>query len=90
MIKSSMLDRCMAEVMLYAILFALAINAGAIYYVFEHFSTIFRAQGNLIDKLLIGFQPKEQEVSREPIIHEDLGFDITGNEVLQSAKTECE
>ena len=53
-------------------------------YLYWHFSNIFNIQFELTNKMLTAFQ-KQQNDKTEP---QDLGFDITGNEVMQPEEQE--
>ena len=53
-------------------------------YLYWHFSNIFNIQFEITNKMLTTFQ-KQQNDKAEP---QDLGFDITGNEVMQPEEQE--
>ena len=78
----------MTDIVLYAILVALGLNGMAILYIFEHFSSLVCSQGDLIDRILERGQSKHQDSQNEVNDSIDLGFDITGNEIIQMG--ECE
>ncbi len=48
-------------------------------FMFEHFSTLMNVQSGLIDKMLIHLLEDKQKSACD----DELGFDITGNEIQQ-------
>ena len=53
-------------------------------YLYWHFNQIFNLQYDLTNKLLTKFNKQEVET----FVAEDLGFDITGNEIVQTITEE--
>ena len=77
MIYCDYVEWIMWDVLSVSIVIVLVAYATVIAYSFEHFSSLMRQQGDLIYRII------EQNQHKLDMAKLDLGFDITGNEILQ-------
>ena len=76
----------MAEWILWLMIGVLIIHIIGSLFMFEHFSTLMNVQSDVIDKMLKHLLDDKQKSACD----EELGFDITGNEIQQVMVSEQE
>lgn len=86
MIRGCQSVKVMAEWILWLMIGVLIIHIIGSLFMFEHFSTLMNMQSDLIDKMLKNLLDDKQKSACD----EELGFDITGNEVQQIMGSEQE
>ncbi len=86
MIRGCQSVKVMAEWILWLMIGVLIIHIIGSLFMFEHFSTLMNVQSDLIDKMLKNLLDDKQKSACD----EELGFDITGNEVQQIMGSEQE
>jgi hypothetical protein len=78
--------KVMAEWILWLMIGVLIIHIIGSLFMFEHFSTLMNVQSDVIDKMLKHLLDDKQKSACD----EELGFDITGNEIQQVMVSEQE
>lgn len=86
MIRGCQSVKVMAEWILWLMIGVLIIHIIGSLFMFEHFSTLMNMQSDLIDKMLKNLLDDKQKSACD----EELGFDITGNEIQQVRVSEQE
>lgn len=86
MIRGCQSVKVMAEWILWLMIGVLIIHIIGSLFMFEHFSTLMNMQSDLIDKMLKNLLDDKQKSACD----EELGFDITGNEIQQVMVSEQE
>ena len=79
MIRGCQSVKVMAEWVLWLMIGVLIMHIIGSLLMFEHFSTLMNVQSDLIDKMLKHLLDDKQKSACD----EELGFDITGNEIQQ-------
>ena len=79
MIRGCQSVKVMAEWVLWLMIGVLIMHIIGSLLMFEHFSTLMNVQSDLIDKMLKHLLEDKQKSACD----EELGFDITGNEIQQ-------
>lgn len=79
MIRGCQSVKVMAEWILWLMIGVLIMHIIGSLLMFEHFSTLMNVQSDLIDKMLKHLLDDKQKSACD----EELGFDITGNEIQQ-------
>ena len=74
----------MADFLLWFIVGIVVVHIIGTIMLFEHFSTLMNTQGDMTDKILKHLLEDKQKSAYD----DDLGFDITGNEVQQIMEEE--
>jgi len=78
--------KVMAEWILWLMIGVLILHIVGSLFMFEHFSTLMNVQSDVIDKMLKHLLDDKQKSACD----EELGFDITGNEIQQVMVSEQE
>lgn len=86
MIRGCQSVKVMAEWILWLMIGVLIIHIIGSLFMFEHFSTLMNVQSDVIDKMLKHLLDDKQKSACD----EELGFDITGNEIQQVMVSEQE
>lgn len=86
MIRGCQSVKVMAEWILWLMIGVLILHIVGSLFMFEHFSTLMNVQSDVIDKMLKHLLDDKQKSACD----EELGFDITGNEIQQVMVSEQE
>jgi len=78
--------KVMAEWILWLMIGVLILHIVGSLFMFEHFTTLMNVQSDVIDKMLKHLLDDKQKSACD----EELGFDITGNEIQQVMVSEQE